>query len=98
MKNMPNFKIVAYIILGCTDSGRYVKFTPKYNTVGGIRIFLKVPSIFFWEESGGYVEFTPKYIIVGASEFVLRFQSYSFVNSGPHAKFQNRSIRPSGLY
>ena len=25
------------------------------------------------------------------------FQSYSFGNSGPHAKFQNRSLSPSGL-
>ena len=33
--NMPNFKIVAYLLLGCTDSGGYVKFTPKYITVGG---------------------------------------------------------------
>ena len=28
----------------------------------------------------------------------LRFQSYSFGNSGPHAKFQNRSLPISGLY
>jgi hypothetical protein len=26
------------------------------------------------------------------------FQSYSFGNSGPHAKFQNRSLAPSGLF
>jgi hypothetical protein len=32
---MPNFKIVAYLLLGCTDSGGYVKFTPKYIIVGG---------------------------------------------------------------
>jgi hypothetical protein len=64
------FKIVAYPLLGCTDSGGYVKFTPKYNTVGG---------------EGG------------VSEFCLMFQSYSFGNSGPHAKFQNRSLPPSGL-
>jgi hypothetical protein len=47
---MPNFKIVAYLLLGCTASGGYVKFTPKYIIVGGegIRIFVKVPTIFFW--------------------------------------------------
>ena len=33
----------------------------------------------------------------GVSEFYLRFQSYSFGNSGPHAKFQNRSLAPSRL-
>jgi hypothetical protein len=33
--NMPNFKIVAYLLLCCTDSGGYIKFTPKYITVGG---------------------------------------------------------------
>jgi hypothetical protein len=32
---MPNFKIVAYLLLGCTDSGVYVKLTPKYIIVGG---------------------------------------------------------------
>jgi hypothetical protein len=68
---MPNFKIVAYLLLGCTDSGEYVKFTPKYIIVGG---------------EGG------------VSECVLRFQSYSFGSSGQHAKFQNRSLPPSGLY
>jgi hypothetical protein len=67
---MPNFKIVAYLLLGCTDSGGYVKFTPKYIIVGGER---------------------------GVSELYLRFQSYSFGNSGPHAKFQNRSLAPSRL-
>jgi hypothetical protein len=44
----------------------------------------------------------PKYTIVGGeggvSEFCLRFQSYSFGNLGPHAKFQNRSLPLSGLY
>ena len=34
----------------------------------------------------------------GVSDFFLRFQSYSFGNSGPHAKFQNRSLAPSGLF
>ena len=68
---MPNFKIVAYLLLGCTDSGGYVKFTPKYIIVGG---------------EGG------------VSDFCLRFQSYSFGNSGPHAKFQNRSLAPSRLF
>jgi hypothetical protein len=29
-----SFKIVAYLLLGCTDSGGYVKFTPKYVIVG----------------------------------------------------------------
>jgi hypothetical protein len=33
--NMPNFKIVAYLLLGCTDSGGYIKFNPKYIIVGG---------------------------------------------------------------
>ena len=65
--SMQNFKIVAYLLLGCSDSGGYVKFTPKYIIVGG---------------EGG------------VSEFVLRFQSYLFGNSGPHAKFQNRSLAP----
>ena len=67
---MPNFKIVAYLLLGCTDSGGYIKFTPKYIIVGG---------------EGG------------VSDFFLMFQSYSFGNSGPLAKFQNRSLSPSGL-
>ena len=53
-------------------------------------------------DSRGYVKFTPKYIIVGGeggvSEFFLRFQSYSFGNSGPHAKFQIRSLTDSGGY
>ena len=69
--HMTNFKIVAYLLLGCTDSGGFVKFTPKYIIVGEERKL---------------------------SEFVLRFQSYSFGNTGPHAKFQNRSLPPSGLY
>ena len=67
---MPNFKIVAFLLLGCTDSGGYVKFTPKYIIVGG---------------EGG------------VSDFFLMFQSYSFGNSGPNAKFQNRSLAPSRL-
>ena len=29
---------------------------------------------------------------------MLRLQSYSFGNSGPHAKFQNRSLSPCGLF
>jgi hypothetical protein len=28
-------KIGAFLFLGCTDSGGYVKFTPKYIIVGG---------------------------------------------------------------
>ena len=32
------------------------------------------------------------------SDFFLRFQSYSFGKSGPHAKFQNRSLAPSMLF
>jgi hypothetical protein len=32
---MPNFEIVAYLLLGCTDSGGYIKFTPKYIIVWG---------------------------------------------------------------
>ena len=60
--NMQSFKIVAYFLLVCTDSGGYVKFTLKYT------------------------------------EFFVRLQSYLFGNSGPHAKFQNRSLLPSGLY
>ena len=31
---MQSFKIIAYLFLGCTDSGGYVKFTPKYTIVG----------------------------------------------------------------
>jgi hypothetical protein len=27
--NMPNFKSAAFLLLGSTDSGGYVKFTPK---------------------------------------------------------------------
>ena len=41
---MPNFKIVAYLLLGCTDSGGYVKFTSKYIIVrgkGGVSEFFK---------------------------------------------------------
>ena len=34
----------------------------------------------------------------GVSEFFLRFQSYSLGNSGPHTKFKNRSLSPSGLF
>ena len=34
----------------------------------------------------------------GVSEFCLGFRSYSFGNSGPHAKFQNCSLPPSGLF
>ena len=68
---MQSFKIVAYLLLGCSDSGGYVKVTPKYLIVGG--------------EGGG-------------CQFFLRFHSYSFGNSGPHAKFQNRSLAPSRLF
>ena len=68
---MQNFKIVPYLLVGCTDSGGYVEFTPKYIIVGG---------------EGG------------VSDFFLRFQSYYFGYSGPHAKFQNRSLAPSGLF
>ena len=42
---MQNFKIVPYLLVGCTDSRGYDKFTPKYIIVGGIggyQIFLKV--------------------------------------------------------
>jgi hypothetical protein len=48
---MQNFKLVAYFLLGFTDSGGYVKFTPKYIIVGGERgyqNFVKVSNIFFW--------------------------------------------------
>jgi hypothetical protein len=31
---MQSFKIVAYLLLGCTYSEGYVKFTPKYIIVG----------------------------------------------------------------
>ena len=44
----------------------------------------------------------PKYIIVGGERGVIEkklwLQSYSFCNSEPHAKFQNRTLPPSGLY
>jgi hypothetical protein len=57
------------------------------------------PSGLIFTYSGGYVKFTQKYIIVGVeggvSEFVLRFQSYSFGNSGRHKKFKNGSLAPS---
>ena len=122
--NMQSFKIVAYFLLVCTDSGGYVKFTPKYTLVGGeggvSEFFLRFQSYSFGNsgphakfqnrslfllgctDSGGYVKFTPKYTIVGVeggvSEFLLRFQSYSFGNSGPHAKFHNHSFPLSGLY
>ena len=33
----------------------------------------------------------------GVSDFFLRFQSYYFGYSGPHAKFQIRSLAPSRL-
>jgi hypothetical protein len=33
--HIPNFKIVAYLLLGYTDSGGYVKFTSKNIIVGG---------------------------------------------------------------
>ena len=68
---MPNFKIVASLLLDCTDSGGYVEVTSKYIIVG---------------VEGGY------------QNFFLRFQSYSFGNLGPHAKIQNRSLPPSGLF
>jgi hypothetical protein len=32
---LPNFKILAYLLLGCTDSGGYIKYTPKYIIVEG---------------------------------------------------------------
>ena len=32
------------------------------------------------------------------SEYFLRLQSYSFGYLGPHAKLQNRSLPPSGLF
>jgi hypothetical protein len=48
---MQNFKIVAYLLLGITDSRGYVKLTPKYIIVegeGGVSgIFLKVEILFF---------------------------------------------------
>ena len=34
----------------------------------------------------------------GIWEIILRLQSYSFCHLGPHAKFQNRSLPPSGLF
>jgi hypothetical protein len=41
---MQNFKIGAYLLLECTDSGGYVKFTQKYIIVGvkgGYQHFVK---------------------------------------------------------
>jgi hypothetical protein len=32
---MQNFKIIAYLLLGSTDSRGCVRFTPKYSIVGG---------------------------------------------------------------
>jgi hypothetical protein len=52
--NMPNFKIVAYLLLGSTDSGGYVKFTPQKISLwrmkggGGYQNVFKVPITFFW--------------------------------------------------
>ena len=47
-----------------------------------------------------FLEFTPKCIIVGVeggvADFFLGVQSYSFGNSGPHAKIQNPRTTPSG--
>ena len=34
----------------------------------------------------------------GVSEIFVILQSYSFGHLGPHAKFQNCSFTPSGLY
>ena len=50
--NMPNFKIVACLLLGCTDSGGYVKFTPKYIIVGGDSNNLKIVPIIPIIENG----------------------------------------------
>ena len=53
---------------------------------------------YFWLK----LKFTSKCITVGGQGEVLeifsRFQSYSFGYYGPHAKFQNRSCSPSGLF
>ena len=47
-----------------------------------------------------FLEFTPKCIIVGVEgggpEIFLGVQSYSFGNSGPHAKIQSPRTTPSG--
>ena len=34
----------------------------------------------------------------GVLDFCLKFQTYSFGHSGGHAKFQNHSFTPSGLF
>ena len=34
----------------------------------------------------------------GGIRIFLRLQSYSFGQLGPHTKFQNRSLHPSGLF
>ena len=48
---MQNFKILAYLLLGSTDSRGYVKFNPKYIIVGGERgislFFLRLQSYSF---------------------------------------------------
>jgi hypothetical protein len=52
-------------------------------------------------DSGGYVKFTPKCITVRGEGGVFKFfrlQIYSFGYLGAHAKFQNRSFTPSGLF
>ena len=76
--------------------GPHAKFQNRSFTPSGL--YMKIGST----DSGGYVKFTPKYIIVGGeggvSEIVLRLQTYSFGHLGPHAKFQNRSFTPSGLF
>jgi hypothetical protein len=85
---MPNFKIVAYLLLGCTDSGGYVKFTPKYIIVGG---------------EGGYYNFVKgsKHIILVIQEHkqIFKIVAYPLLNcndSGGYVKFIPKYIIVGG--
>jgi hypothetical protein len=80
---MENFKIVAYLLLGCTDSGGYVKFTQKYIIVGaeeGVSdFFLRFQSYSFGNLSpSGLIlvseEDEQELSIIKASLASLRFQ------------------------
>ena len=60
---MQSFKIVAYFLLVCTDSGGYNKFTPKYIIVrgeGGVSdIFLRLQTYSFGYLGPQNCTFTP---------------------------------------
>jgi hypothetical protein len=56
---MQIFKIVAYLFLYFTDSGGYVKFTPKYTIVGG---------------EGGYQNFGSNHIFFVTQDHMQSFK------------------------